>query len=377
VFRRSLLRCSLAAFATAAIALAQPANAQSTNTPATSAPAQTEQPDTVIVAPKPDEPGRIIMSGRVVDYTGAALVIELSSGKQTVPGKRVVEIRSTWHADQLAGEELWRRREYAAAQAKFQAAFDVEQRRWVRRKLQARIVDCLREDERWGTAADAFMLLLRDDPTTPYFGSIPLPWTSVFPDAALETKAKKWAAERTNSAAALFGSAVLLSTQSRLDGVNRLKELMLDGDPRIALSAEAQLWRTGTVTADRETVDAWERKLDKLPEDLAAGPAVVVGKAWAQRVVAKDGATAEQAAATRATAERAALVLLRVPILHREQHRLAAEALWSAGQMLEQLENKDRAVELYRELQREYPQAPIAGSAADRLKELTTETKTP
>jgi tetratricopeptide (TPR) repeat protein len=343
VFIRSLLCCSLAGFAVATAAHAQ-----------TSAPQAGGELDTVVVAPKPEEPGRIIMTGRVVDYTGTALTIELSSGKQTIPGKRVVEIRTTQSADELAGEELWRKREYSAALAKFQAAFAAEQRRWVRRKLQARMVDCLRESEQWQAAAEHFMLLLRDDPTTPYFGSFPLPWATLFPDAAIEAKAKTWAAERTNTAAALWGAAVLLSTPARADGIARLRELTLDGDPRIALSAEAQLWRTSTVTADLAAVEAWEKKLDKLPPELAAGPTFVVGRAWGQRKLY----------------ERAALVLLRVPILHAEQHHLAAEALWSGGQMLEEMERFVDASDLYRELRRDYPKAAFATQAGERLKEL-------
>ena len=81
-----------------AVLFAAAANAQ---TPATQSGANL---DTVVVAPKPEEPGRIIMTGRVVDDTGAALTIELSSGKQTIPGKRVVEIRTTRSADELAGD---------------------------------------------------------------------------------------------------------------------------------------------------------------------------------------------------------------------------------------------------------------------------------
>lgn len=343
MFTRTLLCCSLAGYAVATAAHAQ----------APAAPAGGEY-DTVVVAPKPEEPGRIIMTGRVVDYTGAALTIELSSGKQTIPGKRIVEIRTRQTAEELAGEELWRKREYDNALAKFQAAFAAEQRRWVRRKLQARIVDCLRENEQWQSAAEHFMLLLRDDPTTPYFGSLPLPWATLFPDAALEAKAKSWAAGRTNSAAALWGAAVLLSTPARADGIARLRELMLDGDPRIALSAEAQLWRTSTVTADAAAVEAWEKKLDKIPADLAAGPTFVVGRAWGQRNAY----------------ERAALLLMRVPILHAEQHDLAAEALWSGGQMLESLDRLSDAAELYRELRRDYPTATFATQAGDRLKEL-------
>ncbi|MGC3967954.1 MAG: hypothetical protein QM775_11470 [Pirellulales bacterium] len=72
--------------------------------------------------------GRIVVTGRVVDYTGASLVLEASGQKQTIPGKQVVEVRSTCTAEQTAGDDLWRRRDYAAAQAKYAAAMSAEQR---------------------------------------------------------------------------------------------------------------------------------------------------------------------------------------------------------------------------------------------------------
>jgi tetratricopeptide (TPR) repeat protein len=133
--------------------------------------------------------------------------------------------------------------------------------------------------------------------------------------------------------------------------------LVLDGDIRIALLSEAQLWRIAAGTADAGQLAVWERTIDKLPDPLRAGPYLTYGRA-----LGRSG-----------RADQAALALLRVSILYPDQHRHSAEALWSAGQMLENASQPREAAGLYRELVRDYPQTLVAASAKDRLNELKTE----
>src|SRR5690349_1589999 len=79
--------------------------------------------DTVVLAPRADEPGRIVVKGTVVEYLGTGLVLEGAGGaKQTIPAGQVVEIRSTWTADHMAGDDLLRKRDYAAAVTRYQSA---------------------------------------------------------------------------------------------------------------------------------------------------------------------------------------------------------------------------------------------------------------
>jgi tetratricopeptide (TPR) repeat protein len=321
-----------------------------------SATAQAE--DTVVLSPRADEPGRIVVQGTVVDYTGTALVLEGSGGvKQTIPARQVVEVRSTWTADHAAGDELRRKGDYLGAASRYQTALSSETRPWARRLVRRRLVAALRELERWEFAAEQFFALLREDPTTPYFDVLPLAWTTVTPSPALETKARAWSADRTSGVAALLGSSYLLSSPARADALRRLRELALDGDVRIALLSEAQLWRVAAGTADAGQLAGWERTIEKLPENLRAGPYLTYG-----RGLGRSG-----------QADQAALVLLRVSILYPDEHRLAAEALWSAGQMLENASQPREAAGLYRELVRDYPQTLVAASAKDRLNELKTE----
>jgi tetratricopeptide (TPR) repeat protein len=314
--------------------------------------------DTVVLAPRADAPGRIVVKGTVVEYLSTGLVLEASGGtKQTIPARQVVEVRSTWTADHTAADDLWRKRDYLAAAARYQSALTSETRPWARRFVRARLVAALREAERWEFAAEQFFTLLREDPGTPYFDVLPLAWTTITPTPTLEAKARTWSADRNSSIGALVGSSYLLSSADRSEALRRLKELALDADARIALLSEAQLWRIAAGTADAGQLAGWERTIEKLPDPLRPGPYLTYGRA-----LGRSG-----------QADRAALALLRVSILYPDQHRLSAEALWSAGQMLENASQPREAAGLYRELVREYPQTLVAASAKDRLNELKTE----
>lgn len=312
--------------------------------------------DIVTLAPRSEGAGRIVMKGKIVDYTGALLTLEDAQGtKANIPGKQVVEVQSTWTAAQTEGDDAWNRRDLATAVTKYQTALAAEPRRWVKRMLQARLIATLRESDRWEPAADLFLSLVRDDPATPDFAVIPLPWTTLSPPPSLETKARGWMNDRTSSIAALVGASFLLSTSARSDALRRLGELAIDGDVRVARLADAQRWRAAAVTADAATVGTWEQTVEKIPEPLRPGPYLVVGRAWASHN----------------EPERAALQLLRVPILYGDaQPRLAAEAFWSAGQALEKLQRPAQAADLYRELVRDFPTTAAAATARDRLKEL-------
>jgi tetratricopeptide (TPR) repeat protein len=316
--------------------------------------------DTIILAPRAEGAGRIVMTGRVVDYTGATITYETNRGeKQSLPGKQVLEIKSTWIAPHLAGDAAWTRRDFTTAATEYQAAMAAEPRRWARRLIASRLVAALAESDRWETAAEQFLSLVREDPATPYFAAIPLPWTTPTVAPTLEAKARAWSDDRTSSVAAVLGSSFLLSTSFRSDGLRRLNELKLDDDARVAKLAEAQLWRATSVTAEPGAIAEWESVVEKLPADLRAGPTFVVGKAWSSRN----------------ESERAALMLLRLPILYADrQPRLAAEGLWSGGQQLERLARPQQAATLYHELVRDYPETTAAATAKTRLVELSPPT---
>jgi len=115
----------------------------------------------------------------------------------------------------------------------------------------------------------------------------------------------------------------------------------------------AQTWRAAMITADSKQIDTWEGAADNMPERLAAGAYLVVGRARARL----------------RQWEPAALALLRVAILYPQHRELAARALLEAGRALEGLDRKAEAARLYRELIRNYPQQTLSVAEAQKRME--------
>jgi len=130
--------------------------------------------------------------------------------------------------------------------------------------------------------------------------------------------------------------------------------LAQDQDPRIAGLAKAQTWRQSLAGVSDAQIASWRQTIERLPEELRAGPSYVLGRALAQR----------------GEHETAALTLLRVPILYPRETELAAAALLEAGRALERLEQREEAAGLYREVLGEWPNDSAATEAAARLEAL-------
>ena len=185
----------------------------------------------------------------------------------------------------------------------------------------------------WEQACESFLLLLTRDPKTPYFDCIPLAWTPGSRSPAFEQKAKGWLSKGESPAAALLGPAICSRPLVGLRLLDQLNRLSLDRDPRIALLAQAQIWRTLVPTVKDEQLNGWRRSLDKIPNALRAGPDFIVASALATR-----------------QPEQAAILLMQVPILYPRQRLLAASALLAAGQLLEKLDRNSEAMTIYGEL---------------------------
>jgi len=243
---------------------------------------------------------------------------------------------------------------FSEALALYQKAVDEETRTWVRRRIIAQWVWCYQALGQPVQAGEAFLLLIRSDPDTPYFDCIPLSWLSRQTPAALERAAAGWM-QRQEPAAVLLGASHLLTGSQRSAALARLRQLAASPDARVAQLALAQSWRASGFNASEAQIDAWTGTLTTIPEPLAAGPYYVVGAAQRQR---------DQW-------QQAAIKLMRVVILHPEQRELAAQSLIDAGRCLEKLEQPRKAASLYQELLEDYPeQARPVAEAESRLEAL-------
>jgi tetratricopeptide (TPR) repeat protein len=316
--------------------------------------------DVVVLRSPTNARARSRIAGRVVDYTANQVVIETSDGRElTRPGGLVIEIESRWSASQTVGDGHYAQHEYREALAEYDTALRKEQRRWVQRLIVARMVECQREMGRLDAAGARFLILVRDDPDTPYFDAIPLTWLAGEPSPALEQAARQWL-KGDSPVANLLGASHLLSTASRPAAVERLERLALDkDDPRVATLAQAQLWRARWVNAGDDQLARWAAMIEQFPESLRPGPYMVLGRALAQRDRTLP----------------AALAMLRVAVLFPRQRTLVADALWEAGRLLEKLGQTAGAETLYQELTGGFGENLAAAGARSRLQELKIDEK--
>jgi tetratricopeptide (TPR) repeat protein len=256
-------------------------------------------------------------------------------------------------------DRLRHERRFAEAISAYRGAAQAEPRGWVKRALIARAIGCFRDQNQPARAGDLFLGLYRADPETPHFDAIPLGWlppqfafhggpqsgphggphggpqnaASGPGDRDLRSVAPRWLAETAHPAAVLLGASWLISAGEPGTALAPLRTLTQNADPRVALLAEAQLWRTRATRATEAEIEAWEKIPPRLPAALRGGPYLTLGWAWQQS----------------GQPERAALAFLRVPIEHSDQPLLAAAALELAARQLEQLQRPAEAARLRRE----------------------------
>jgi len=299
--------------------------------------------------------GTTKVTGRILDYTGRELQLETFSGRaQSYPARLVQRIETEYADRHVAADAAMARRQFAEALALYQQALEAESRRWVRRLIVAQYVWCYRALGQWERAGEAFLLLARDDPETPYFACIPLAWLPTATSLELDTAARRWLG-RPEPAAALLGASHLLSGADRPAALRRLEALAAGQDRRIADLARAQTWRAAAITADRAQLEAWLGMVEQMPASLRAGPYFVLGRAWAQQQQWQE----------------AALTLLRAAILYPDHRDLAPQALLEAGVALEKMGEAGDAARLYREVARSYAESRVAVEAESRLGGMT------
>jgi hypothetical protein len=295
--------------------------------------------------------GETRVRGEVVDYKGKQLEIRVEGQVRTLPAEQVRRIDFQKHAEHVAGDKLFAAHDFAQARTHYQKARLAEPRAWVQRILLAQLVWCDRHLEQFELAGERFLALLADDPDTPYFEAMPLPWAARPLSPALEAKALTWLAS-DQPAAQLLGAGHLVMTRHRAQALAALQTLRFQKDARLAGPAKAQIWRAEMASASSAQVAQWHEDLKGIPERLRAGGYYVVGSALARQQQGED----------------AALTLLRVPVLYPQERDLAARCLADAAALLEGQGKADEAARLRRELTTKYAGTRDAEEAKSRSK---------
>ena len=300
----------------------------------------------------PQQPGVVVrLSGEVLEFTGRQLEMKTAAGaKRVVPAEQVVDVETTHTHQQRAADELREKGEFAAALAAYPAALSAESRTWVRRQILADMVRAAIGAEQLTTAGDYFLILVQSDPDTRDFGLIPLVWLPGELGLGVEKKSQEWLARQTQPVAQLLGASHLLLTPQGDAADAQLLRLSTHADARIAALAESQRWRRRLATVTVTELDDWLAKVERFPEAVRAGAYFTLAKGLAARHRPAEAARA----------------WMRVPLLHREQRPLAAEALARTIDVLRGQGDLDAVRRLRRELLADFAETRAAREVASQ-----------
>lgn len=320
-----------------------------------------DTPDKVIVSPGGRSSTRVTLKGEILEYTGETLRIRLKVGEaaKEFSASDVIEILTPQVSGHQKGLERFSKKDYDGATKAFLAAFDDEQRAWVKREILTYLVRCALMKGDYVNATSKFAILVRSDPRTHSFSLIPLIWTRQSANPALKSQAENWLLDEKQPAAVrLMGASILLDDpQFGTTASVALRDLAAQSDRRVGVLASSQQWRTRLATRKEinpTELKVWEQKLESLPEELRGGPHFLMGRAYASR----------------REFELAAVHLLWTPLVQPDDHFLAARATLEAADALATIGQLEEAAKLYEETSDRYTNTPSAQEATGQLKEL-------
>ncbi len=308
--------------------------------------------DTVYLSSSAASQGYTSFDGTVVDYSSKGVFVEANGKTRKFPAHLLQRIETRRTESQSQGDALYETGDFPGALAAYRKAREQENRPWVRREITAQIVWCYRALGQVTSAAAEFLLLVRADPGTPYFECIPLAWYGSFQSRATVPAARSWIREETMPAAVLLGASYLLQTEHGSTAVAKLQTLAKSDDVNVASLARAQAWRPTIISARAAQVERWQQMVEDMPAALRTGPYYVVGQGWARSQ----------------EWQKAALTLIRIPVLYPQHRGIAARALLDGGAALGKLGRHDEANRLFGELIKDYPESRLVTEAQSRLK---------
>lgn len=288
--------------------------------------------------------------GRILDWLGPELTLEIGGSPRAISNEEIVELQVTWPADYQAAQAQLANRQFAEAVPLLSRAIATESRGWAARLIRRDLIRCLSVLGQDAEAIQHFLILLDQDPETRMMDIAPLAWDSGLAEARVVDLARQ-AVKSKGAYPRLLGASWLLGSSDRAAATAVLQELSQDIRPVVAHLATAQLWRSELLTARQTEVDRWARQVERMPRAIQAGPLYVLGLAE-ERLGKSDDAL---------------MAWLRIPILHAEQERLSAVALVRAAGILEARGQVPEARRVWSELASQFPATSWGTAARARL----------
>ena len=309
------------------------------------------------------QPGgsRFPISGIVDDYTGREVTVIVRAGEaaRRYPRQDVIEVQTAYTAHHEKGRQWLAKGEVAQAKPELTQALKEEDRAWVRRLILADLVRCAMWNGDYLSAAPNFLAIVESDPETMHFGLAPLAWTDQPSSANVIFEARAWVTEKSLIAQLIGASHLLFDRESNDQAETVLRRLARESNVRLQRLAQMQLWRVRSVsgTATPSELQRWETAIDELPEELRAGGYYVLGQTFRRQQ----------------QPERAAAILLWLPLVYDSDRYLAARACFEAAELVESFGDRSQATNLYSEVVFRFPDTPLAGKAEEKWKRLKDE----
>ncbi len=290
--------------------------------------------------------------GEIIDYRGDFLTLRRTAATtERIRSERIERIEANYGTRHRQAEAAFSEHRYGEARRLFLHAMEGESREWVQRLELARVIQCDWNGGRDLQAARQFLILVRNDPTVLHLEVAPLHWTARPLTASMRQWAEEHLGDETFAVSRLIAASWLLAGDRRQDAMEQLRELTSNGDSRIAFLARAQQWRTRWPALPDPPLREASESLSSVSEPLRRGGCFLIAEAHAR---AGDD-------------RQATLWWLRVGLLYPHDARLAAAALWRAGDQLQRGGDSVAARRLFFELVQRYPASTEAGRARKRI----------
>lgn len=243
--------------------------------------------DMVVVRNPSSSRGVTRWVGTVTSYTSQGLTIVDEDGKKTlVPQEKVLEIRFSRPPTLEEADHCYRNGDYAQALTRYLQEARMETMPWKKMLLLQRVMDCY---SRMGKILPAIQTFLEIDAAVPdmpdtVLATAPIAWKpQLAASAEIENLLRNRLKSKKSPEVELLAASYLLSGESRGDAIIHLEWLSQMGkNVRVAMLAQAQLWRTELVSAKESDLARWKREIETFPEPLRGGPYFVLGQGYAR-----------------------------------------------------------------------------------------------
>lgn len=254
--------------------------------------------------------------GTIVDFKDRELTLLVSGREVKIPAEAIQRVETNWLPSHTQADELFDRKQYEQALDLYRTAFGEDERRWVKRRVLARVICCQANTGRLAEACHNFSRLTTDDPHTNYFDVIPLAWNQQPPPAAVIKRVLPWLSSDSASDQ-LMAASWLLKSSDHEAALRSLRTLGRAPWEPLAKLAVAQMWRDELPSIERNRLEWWEQHLNETPIELRAGSYYLLGLTY------------EKFDDT----EQAELALMRLPIQYPHQRSMVNSALLRCGEI--------------------------------------------